>query len=104
MTPEEEAYEEALRRIREAEETGALELVLSDLETLVTSSGVGQPRLAPIARPLRLPEPSTLRLGLRARRGLSRCRGMRSLPGENLRDEPCGNAAPIAWPAPSLRA
>ena len=60
MTPEEEAYEEALRRIREAEETGALELVLSDLETLMTSSGVGQPRLAPIARPLRLPEPSTL--------------------------------------------
>ena len=34
MTPEEEAYEEALRRIREAEETGALELVLSDLKTL----------------------------------------------------------------------
>jgi hypothetical protein len=26
MTPEEEAYEEALRRIREAEETGAFEL------------------------------------------------------------------------------
>jgi hypothetical protein len=31
MTPEEEAYEEALRRIREAEETGALELDLSQL-------------------------------------------------------------------------
>jgi hypothetical protein len=29
MTPEEEAYEEALRRIQEAEETGALELDLS---------------------------------------------------------------------------
>ena len=29
MTPEEEAYEEALRRIREAERTGALELDLS---------------------------------------------------------------------------
>jgi hypothetical protein len=29
MTPEEEAYEEALRRIREAEKTGALELDLS---------------------------------------------------------------------------
>ena len=28
MTPEEEAYEEALRRIREAQETGALELDL----------------------------------------------------------------------------
>ena len=36
MTPEEEAYEEALRRIREAEETGALELDLwpSDLTRL----------------------------------------------------------------------
>jgi hypothetical protein len=31
MTPEEEAYEEALRRIRFAEETGALELDLSQL-------------------------------------------------------------------------
>jgi len=31
MTPEEEAYDEALRRIREAEETGALELDLSEL-------------------------------------------------------------------------
>ena len=31
MTPE-EAYDEALRRIREAEETGALELDLSGLE------------------------------------------------------------------------
>jgi hypothetical protein len=31
MTPEEEAYEEALRRIRGAEETGALELDLSHL-------------------------------------------------------------------------
>ena len=29
MTPEEEAYEEALRRIREAEESGVLELDLS---------------------------------------------------------------------------
>jgi hypothetical protein len=29
MTPEEEAYEEALRRIREAEETAAVELNLS---------------------------------------------------------------------------
>ena len=28
MSPEEEAYEEALRRIREAEETGAVELDL----------------------------------------------------------------------------
>jgi hypothetical protein len=34
MTPEEEAYEIALRRIREAEETGALELDLSGLKTL----------------------------------------------------------------------
>jgi internalin A len=34
MTPEEEAYEEALRRIREAEETGALKLDLSDLVPL----------------------------------------------------------------------
>src|ERR1700686_666720 len=33
MTPE-EAYEEALRRIREAEETGALELDLSGLSAL----------------------------------------------------------------------
>jgi Leucine Rich repeats (2 copies) len=34
MTPEEEAYEEGLRRIRQAEEAGALELDLSGLETL----------------------------------------------------------------------
>ena len=34
MTPEEEAYEEALRRIREAEESGAIELDLSGLEML----------------------------------------------------------------------
>jgi TIR domain/Leucine Rich repeats (2 copies) len=34
MTPEEEAYEKALRHIREAEETGALELDLSGLEEL----------------------------------------------------------------------
>jgi len=34
MTPEEEAYEEALRRIRKAEETGAVELDLGGLETL----------------------------------------------------------------------
>jgi hypothetical protein len=32
MTPEEEAYEEALRRIREAEEAGAVELSLGGLE------------------------------------------------------------------------
>src|SRR5208337_4158868 len=32
MTPEEEAYEEALRHIRHAEETGALELDLSGWE------------------------------------------------------------------------
>ena len=75
MTPE-EAYEEALRRIREAEETGAVELDLSGLETLtrlppelerLTSlqslnlSGApaqrrpvpaGKPHLAPIAQPL----------------------------------------------------
>ena len=31
MTPEEEAYEEALRRIRDAEETGAVKLDLSQL-------------------------------------------------------------------------
>ena len=35
MTPEEEAYEEALRRIREAEKTGALELDLSGLTALI---------------------------------------------------------------------
>ena len=34
MTPEEEAYEEALRRIRKAEETGAVELDLGGLDTL----------------------------------------------------------------------
>jgi hypothetical protein len=32
MTPEEEAYEEALRRIREAEKTGAVELDFTLLE------------------------------------------------------------------------
>jgi hypothetical protein len=32
MTPEEKAYEEALRRIREAEETGAVELDLSGVK------------------------------------------------------------------------
>ena len=32
MTPEEEAYAEALRRIREAEDSGALELDLSGLK------------------------------------------------------------------------
>ena len=31
MTPEEEAYEEALRRIREAEETGAVRLDFTEL-------------------------------------------------------------------------
>ena len=31
MTPEEEAYEETLRRIRKAEEAGAVELDLGDL-------------------------------------------------------------------------
>jgi hypothetical protein len=34
MTPEEAEYEEALRRIREAEDTGALELDLSGLLSL----------------------------------------------------------------------
>jgi internalin A len=34
MTPAEEAYEEALRRIRQAKDTGAIELDLSGLETL----------------------------------------------------------------------
>jgi hypothetical protein len=34
MTPEEEAYEEALRRIRKAEETGAVELDLGGLDSL----------------------------------------------------------------------
>ena len=34
MTPEEEAYEEALRRIRKAEKTGAVELDLGGLDTL----------------------------------------------------------------------
>ena len=65
MTPE-EAYEEALRRIRKAEETGALELDLSGqkegktgeweytgLETFEsTSARVDASYLAPIARPL----------------------------------------------------
>ena len=34
MTPEEEAYEETLRRIRKAEEAGAVELDLGGLDTL----------------------------------------------------------------------
>jgi hypothetical protein len=34
MTPEEEVYAEALRRIREAEETGTTALNLSDLDSL----------------------------------------------------------------------
>ena len=49
MTPE-EAYEEALRRIRKAEETGAVELDLGRLDTS-TSARVGTPYLAPIALP-----------------------------------------------------
>jgi hypothetical protein len=83
MTPEEEAYEEALRRIRVAEKTGAVELDLNgmkdgkvtELETLtrlpqeldrLTSlqslcleeckqlSGDLRPHLAPIAQPPRV--------------------------------------------------
>ena len=42
--------EEALRRIREAEETGALELDLSQLAFESTSSGVGKPHPASRAR------------------------------------------------------
>ena len=60
MTPD-EAYEEALRRIREAEETGAVELDLKRMEsnrmgvhgTCIinsTSAGVGTPCLARIAQ------------------------------------------------------
>ena len=70
MTPEEEAYEEALRRqaeayeetlrrIREAEKTGALALDLSGRNRIAlglgtlsinsTSARVGTPYLAPIA-------------------------------------------------------
>ena len=49
MTPE-EAYEEALRRIRETEETGALELDLKPTCIESTSSGVGKPHPAPRAR------------------------------------------------------
>ena len=44
-TPE-EAYEEALRRFRETEETGALEL---DLSQLALNRLAGGPHLAPIA-------------------------------------------------------
>ena len=46
MTPEEKAYEEALRRIREAEETGALELDLR---------GWKQRRYTELATLIRLP-------------------------------------------------
>jgi hypothetical protein len=53
MTPE-EAYDEALRRIREAEETGAVELDLSELAFESDSSRVGPPHLAPIAQPLQV--------------------------------------------------
>jgi len=37
-------------------------------------------------------------VGLGARSGLSRYQGNELMPGNNLRDELCGNAAPIAWP------
>ena len=43
MTPEEKAYEETLRRIRKAEEAGAVELDLGDLNIESTFARVGTP-------------------------------------------------------------